>query len=193
MFSPTSQTSRVCQGTNNICRLPRSCQKLGSNIWLSKCRIAEFAYERFNCLIYKDNRIFSDLRKSPYHNLTPYSISWRCCLDSKNKRPSLLLYILHRDKLGYELLQFCQVKSSPVTLSIQSMRSLLFYRSLFITAYSYNFKKLPRIKTVHSVSIFKNVSHLVTDYAGATNFSVDIGMRMPVNPDIDTQDRTNLR
>jgi len=50
---------------------------------------------------------------------------------------------------------------------------------------SLNFNKLARIKFVHQVFIFKNISHLVADYMSAANLSVDVGMRMPVNLCID--------
>lgn len=33
--------------------------------------------------------------------------------------------------------------------------------------------------------ILKNISHLVADYTGPANHSVDVGMRMPVDPGID--------
>ena len=54
----------------------------------------------------------------------------------------------------------------------------------YISVCPLNFNKLARIKSVHQVFIFKNISHLVTDYTGSANHSADIGMRMPVNPGI---------
>ena len=55
----------------------------------------------------------------------------------------------------------------------------------FISLCALNFNKLSRIKPVHQVFIFKNISNLVADYTCPTNHSVDIGMRMPVDPGID--------
>lgn len=49
----------------------------------------------------------------------------------------------------------------------------------FISVYPLNFNKYARIKSVHQIFIFKNISHLVADNADATNPSVDIGMRSP--------------
>lgn len=47
------------------------------------------------------------------------------------------------------------------------------------------FNKLGRIKSVHQVFIFKNIAHLIADYTGTANLSVNVGVRMPVNPCID--------
>lgn len=66
----------------------------------------------------------------------------------------------------------------------KSARSFLSLCPLFISAYSYNFKKLSRIEIVHPVFIFKNISHPIADYIGSTKHSVNIGMRMPVDPGI---------
>lgn len=66
----------------------------------------------------------------------------------------------------------------------KSARSFLFLCPLFIFAYSYNFKKLSRIETVLPVFIFKNISHLIADYTGSAKHSVNVGMRMPVDPGI---------
>lgn len=55
----------------------------------------------------------------------------------------------------------------------------------FISVCSLNFNKLARIKSVHQVFILKYISYLVADYEGTANLSINIGMRMPVNPGID--------
>ena len=47
-----------------------------------------------------------------------------------------------------------------------------------------NFNELGRIKSVHQVFIFKNISHLIADYTGTANLNVNVGVRMPVNPGI---------
>ena len=48
-----------------------------------------------------------------------------------------------------------------------------------------NGNKLGRIKSVHQVFILKYISHLIADYTGTANHSVNVGVRMPVNPGID--------
>lgn len=55
----------------------------------------------------------------------------------------------------------------------------------FISVYPLNFNKPGRIKSVHQVFILKNISHLIAYYTRPANHSVDIGMRMPVDPGID--------
>lgn len=52
----------------------------------------------------------------------------------------------------------------------------------FISLCPLNFNKPGWIKSVHQVFILKNISYLVADYTGPSNHSVDVGMRMPVNP-----------
>lgn len=54
-----------------------------------------------------------------------------------------------------------------------------------ISIYPLNFNKLGRIKSVHQVFILKNISHLIADYTSTANLSVNVGVRMPVNPGID--------
>lgn len=54
----------------------------------------------------------------------------------------------------------------------------------FISVCPLNFNKSGRIKSVHQVFILKNISHLVADYTGPANHSVNVGMRMPVDPSV---------
>ena len=61
---------------------------------------------------------------------------------------------------------------------------LFAHTALFLYAHLY-FNNLGLIKSVHQVFIFKNISHLIADYTGAANHSVNVGVRMPVNPGVD--------
>ena len=60
-----------------------------------------------------------------------------------------------------------------------------FVHADLISIYPLNFNKLGRIKSVHQVFIFKNIAHLIADYTSTANLSVNVGVRMPVNPGID--------
>ena len=56
----------------------------------------------------------------------------------------------------------------------------------FIYVYPLNFNKFGRIKSIHQVFILKNISHLGVDYMGTANHEVSVGMRMLINPSIDS-------
>ena len=74
---------------------------------------------------------------------------------------------------------------SPTSFAKSAKNFLSIIFLSFISVYPLNFNKPGWIKSVHLMFILKNISHLVADYTGPANHSVDVGMRMPVDPGID--------
>lgn len=48
-----------------------------------------------------------------------------------------------------------------------------------------NYKELARLKAIGYMFIMKGISHLVTNNLSSVYLRIDVGMRMPVNPNID--------
>ncbi len=74
---------------------------------------------------------------------------------------------------------------SPTSFAKSAKNFLSIIFLSFISVYPLNFNKPGWIKSVHLMFILKNISHLVADYTGPANHSVDVGMRMRVDPSID--------
>lgn len=70
-------------------------------------------------------------------------------------------------------------------VAVKLYRRTYFLECLLRTKCPLNFNKLGRIKFVHHVFIFKYISHWIADYTSTANLSVNVGVRMPVNPSVD--------